>query len=46
MKVAVHRLRRRYRDVPRLEIAQTAPDPAEVEDGLAYLLAVLQGGKS
>ena len=46
VKVAVHRLRRRYRDLLRSEIAQTVADPAAVEDELKYLLAVLQGGKS
>jgi RNA polymerase sigma-70 factor (ECF subfamily) len=46
VKVAVHRLRRRYRDLLRSEIAQTVADPEAVEDELKYLLAVLQGGKS
>jgi RNA polymerase sigma-70 factor (ECF subfamily) len=45
VKVAVHRLRRRYRDLLRFEIAQTVADPEAVEDELKYLLAVLQGGK-
>lgn len=45
VKVAVHRLRRRYRDLLRLEIAQTVADPEAVEDELKYLMAVLQGGK-
>jgi RNA polymerase sigma-70 factor (ECF subfamily) len=45
VKVAVHRLRRRYRDLLRSEIAQTVADPETVEDELKYLLAVLQGGK-
>lgn len=45
MKVAVHRLRRRYRDLLRAEIAQTVADPEAVEDELKYLMAVLQGGK-
>jgi len=45
VKVAVHRLRRRYRDLLRSEIAQTVADPEAVEDELKYLLAVLQGGK-
>ena len=46
VKVAVHRFRRRYRDLLRSEIAQTVADPEEVEEELKYLLAVLQGGKS
>jgi DNA-directed RNA polymerase specialized sigma24 family protein len=45
VKVAVHRLRRRYRDLLRAEIARTVADPEEVDDELKYLLAVLQGGK-
>lgn len=45
VKVAVHRLRRRYRDLLRAEIAQTVADPEAVEDELKYLMAVLQGGK-
>lgn len=45
VKVAVHRLRRRYRDLLRSEIAQTVADPEAVEDELKYLLAVLQGGE-
>ncbi len=45
VKVAVHRLRRRYRDLLRSEIAQTVADPAAVDDEFQYLLAVLQGGE-
>jgi len=43
VKVAVHRLRRRYRDLLREEIAQTVAAPAEVEDEVRYLFAVLAG---
>ena len=46
VKVAVHRLRRRYRDLLRAEIGQTVADPEEVDDELKYLLAVLEGGKT
>jgi len=46
VKVAVHRLRRRYRDLLLSEIAQTVAGPEAVDDELKYLLAVLQGGKS
>jgi RNA polymerase sigma-70 factor (ECF subfamily) len=42
VKVAVHRLRRRYRDLLRSEIAQTVADPQDVEEELKYLLAVLE----
>jgi len=45
VKVAVHRLRRRYRAVLRSEVAQTVADPAEVDDELALLLTALRGGR-
>ena len=41
IKVAVHRLRKRFRDLVRTEIAQTMDDPAQVQDELRYLLEVL-----
>jgi RNA polymerase sigma factor (sigma-70 family) len=41
LKVAIHRLRKRYRDLFRQEIADTVADPAEVEPELRYLAAVL-----
>jgi len=41
LKVAIHRLRKRYRDFFRQEIADTVADPAEVESELRYLAAVL-----
>jgi DNA-directed RNA polymerase specialized sigma24 family protein len=34
VKMAVHRLRQRYREVVRAEIAQTVPDESQVEDEL------------
>jgi RNA polymerase sigma factor (sigma-70 family) len=37
----VCRLRKRYRDLVRLEIAQTVGTPAEVEEEVRYLIAVL-----
>jgi RNA polymerase sigma-70 factor (ECF subfamily) len=43
VKVAVHRLRRRYREILRAEIAETVADPGEVEDELKHLVAVLSG---
>jgi len=46
VKVAVHRLRRRYRDRLRSEVARTVADPGAVEDELRHLLAVLEGGGS
>ena len=41
LRVQVHRLRRRYRDLLRDEIAHTVETPAEVDDELRYLLAAL-----
>jgi RNA polymerase sigma-70 factor (ECF subfamily) len=43
VKVAVHRLRRRYRELLRSEIAETVATPDEVEDELRQLLAALGG---
>ena len=43
VKVAVHRLRQRYRDLLRAEIADTVASPAEVEDELRSLFAALAG---
>ena len=41
LKVAIHRLRKRYRELFHQEIADTVADPAEVESELRYLAAVL-----
>lgn len=41
LKVAIHRLRKRYRELLRLEIADTVADPAEVEPELRFLAVVL-----
>jgi RNA polymerase sigma factor (sigma-70 family) len=41
VKVAVHRLRRRYRQLLREEIAQTLASPEEVDDEIRYLLSCL-----
>ena len=43
LKVAIHRLRKQYRDLFRQEIADTVADPAEVESELRYLAEVLRG---
>ncbi|HEY7335116.1 MAG TPA: hypothetical protein VH639_09545 [Bryobacteraceae bacterium] len=43
LKVAIHRLRKRYRELFRQEILDTVADPAEVESELRYLAAVLTG---
>jgi RNA polymerase sigma-70 factor (ECF subfamily) len=41
LKVAIHRLRKRYRELFRQEIADTVADPADVESELQFLAAVL-----
>jgi RNA polymerase sigma-70 factor (ECF subfamily) len=43
LKVAIHRLRKRYRELFRQEIADTVADPSEVESELRFLAAVLMG---
>lgn len=40
-RVAAHRIRRRYKELFRDEIAQTVGDPREIDDEIAHLLAVL-----
>jgi RNA polymerase sigma-70 factor (ECF subfamily) len=42
-KKAVQRLRRRYHELFREEVARTLADPAEVEDELRHLCAVMAG---
>ncbi len=43
VKVAVHRLRRRYRDLIREAVAETLADPREVDEEIRFLLAALGG---
>jgi RNA polymerase sigma-70 factor (ECF subfamily) len=43
IKVNVHRLRKRYRELIRIELAATVEDPQEVEAELHYLFQVLAG---
>ena len=43
VKSAVHRLRQRYRQLLRDEIAQTVAGPGEVDEELRHLIAVLGG---
>ena len=43
LKVAIHRLRKRYRGLFRQEIADTVADPADVESELRFLAAALTG---
>jgi RNA polymerase sigma factor (sigma-70 family) len=42
LKVAVHRLRQRYREVVRAEIVETVDSPADVEDEMRHLVKVLR----
>ena len=41
LKVAIHRLRKRYRELFRQEIADTVADPGEVESELRFLASAL-----
>jgi RNA polymerase sigma-70 factor (ECF subfamily) len=41
--VAVHRMRKQYRDCVRAEVANTVASPAELEDEIRHLFAVLAG---
>lgn len=41
VKVAIHRSRRRFRELVRSEIAHTVSDPAQVQTELQYLIEVL-----
>jgi RNA polymerase sigma factor (sigma-70 family) len=45
VKVAIHRLRKRFRELVKAEIRQTMNDPAQVADELACLVAALSGEK-
>jgi RNA polymerase sigma-70 factor (ECF subfamily) len=45
LKVAIHRLRKRYRVLFLSEIAETVADPAEVDSEIQFLFSVLKGGK-
>jgi len=43
LKSVVHRMRRRYAQLVRDEIAQTVPGAADVEDEIRHLFAALAG---
>ncbi len=43
-KAAVHRVRLKYRDLLRGEVAETVADPSEVDDELRHLVMVLSEG--
>ena len=42
VRVAAHRLRRRYRDLLRAEIAQTVEHPEDVDDEIRFLFSALE----
>jgi hypothetical protein len=44
LKVAIHRLRRRFRDAVKTEIAQTLPEAGDADEELRYLVEVLSRG--
>jgi RNA polymerase sigma-70 factor (ECF subfamily) len=46
VKVAVHRLRRRYQELLRAEIAQTVASPEEIDEELRGLFAAVRGKKT
>ena len=43
VKVAAHRMRRRYRELLRAEVARTVAAPTDVEEELRYLVAIWRG---
>jgi RNA polymerase sigma-70 factor (ECF subfamily) len=45
LKVAIHRLRKRYRVLFLREIAETVADPAEVDSEIQFLFSALKSGK-
>jgi len=42
VKVAVHRLRQRYRELLRAEIAETVTDPSDIDVEMRHLVAALR----
>jgi RNA polymerase sigma-70 factor (ECF subfamily) len=44
LKVAIHRLRKRYRVLIQREIAETVADPAEVDSEIRFLISTLRAG--
>ena len=45
VKVAIHRLRKRFRELIRAEIAQTLDEPARLDEELRYLVEVLSAAQ-
>jgi RNA polymerase sigma-70 factor (ECF subfamily) len=46
VKQSVHRLRKRYGDLLRAEVAHTVSTPEEVDEELRYLISVIRDGLS
>ena len=44
LKVAVHRLRHRYRELLREQVLRTSARPEDVDEEIRYLIAVISGG--
>ena len=44
VKVAIHRMRRRFREIIKKEIADTLNDPTHVEEELQHLISALVEG--
>ena len=42
LRVAVHRMRRRYREMRRTEIAETVSKPTEIDEEIRFLLSALR----
>ena len=45
VRVALHRLRRRFREALKTEVADTVADTAETEDEIHFLIAAVGGGR-
>lgn len=46
MKSAIHRLRQRYHELVREEVAQTVADPRELEEEIRHLMAIFSGSSA
>jgi RNA polymerase sigma-70 factor (ECF subfamily) len=42
LRVAVHRMRRRYRELLRAELAETVSTPEEIDEEICFLLGALR----
>jgi RNA polymerase sigma-70 factor (ECF subfamily) len=43
VKITIHRLRRRYRELLRANVSHTLTDPKDVDDEIRFLLNALSG---